>query len=969
MLELVNVKKIYTTKAGDTAALNDLSVTFPANGLVFVTGKSGSGKTTLLNVVGGLDGIDEGDIVIQGKKFSEFSDEEYDSYRNTFVGFIFQEYNLLSEYTVEKNIRIANELQGVESNIDEINKLLKEVDLEGLNNRLPSQLSGGQKQRVAIARALIKNPKIIMADEPTGALDSVTGVQVLETLKKLSKERLVLVVSHDLELAERYADRIIRLVDGKLVEDITLEDKTIEGNTAENEKDFIVKAGADLTKQETNDLVMAVKNKKNIVLSENITVRNKKATEYKEEKYNGEQVKLVSSKMKYRSAAELGLKSLVVKPLRLAFTILLSVIAFAVFGLFDTIASFENTKVLANLINNTREYNAIQISTEHVGSTETTKLTFSDAEIKKIKTQTGFNFRPIYDVNDKNYTGISKDVSITETLYSNHAIGKDYYMKSIDGFIEFGVDEITSDGIIDKNGFNYKILYGEYPTLKYKEGGVVDEDSFYNIAISSYMAESIIYWLQGNALNGQMISTPEELVVKNATITLSQKMYTIVGIIDCGEIPTKYDILKSKIPSKETNTLAGDLKTYINSGGYLLGYVADGYVEEYRKSKNRIVNYYTNEYKYTIDSLSVVSDTEDTRFYKASDIQNEKVVLFERAQYDKDGNKIVKEDKNILKDNEILISFENFKKMYRDEVERITGYKNYYSDKYTEATTILGTPLSTIERKQEAVEMLVEVFDKCQEPLVKHINLLKTTKGTAQRTSNQMKVVGFYFDVNNDIGASTTAWFPFAVNEATLETLGVYSEQGYYSKLIAPLASAGLSCLNTNGGNYLANCMTKESGMRIKWHNNEVLSMIDENGKMITDLTDLVLIIAIVLALFSVFMLFNYISTSIVAKRQSIGVLRALGSNSKNVFSMFITESLVISIINGVFASLVAWGGATFVNLYIRNVMDIALDFAIFGGRQIVIIFIAGIVTGVVSSILPIIKICKEKPVDLIRKP
>ena len=129
MLELINVKKIYTTKAGDTAALNGLSVTFPSKGLVFVTGKSGSGKTTLLNVVGGLDGFDSGDIVIQGKKFSEFTPEEYNSYRNTFIGFIFQEYNLLSEYTVEKNIRIATELQGLEPNLEEINSLLEQVEV------------------------------------------------------------------------------------------------------------------------------------------------------------------------------------------------------------------------------------------------------------------------------------------------------------------------------------------------------------------------------------------------------------------------------------------------------------------------------------------------------------------------------------------------------------------------------------------------------------------------------------------------------------------------------------------------------------------------------------------------------------------------------------------------------------------------------------------------------------------------
>ena len=384
MLQLQNVRKIYTTKAGNTAALDGLNILFPSNGMVFITGKSGSGKTTLLNVIGGLDGINEGDLIINGKKFSDFKEDEYNSYRNTYVGFIFQEYNLLQEYTVEKNIRIATELQGACITTERVNELLELVDLEGLNNRLPSQLSGGQKQRVAIARALVKNPQIIMADEPTGALDSVTGIQVMDTLKSLSKDRLVIVVSHDLELAERYADRIIRLVDGKVVEDVTLTDSTIEGNVFKNDDSFIVKSGAELSSEETVELVKAVKDKKNIVLSEDIKIRKREKTKIEFKEIANDGVKLVSSKMKYKSAAELGLKSLKVKPLRLAFTILLSVVAFAVFGLFDTVASYNNAKVISNLISG-GDYSAITLKSEYIGELKTTNINFSNQEIDNIK--------------------------------------------------------------------------------------------------------------------------------------------------------------------------------------------------------------------------------------------------------------------------------------------------------------------------------------------------------------------------------------------------------------------------------------------------------------------------------------------------------------------------------------------------------------------------------------------------------
>ena len=278
MLELKNVKKFYHTKAGTVNALDGVSLTFPSSGLIFILGKSGCGKTTLLNVIGGLDGIDEGEISIQDKNFSAFSAKEYDSYRNTVVGFVFQEYNLLSEYTVEYNIKIAMEMQGVPTDEERIDGLLKEFEIEGLRSRKPSELSGGQRQRVAIARALVKSPHIIMADEPTGALDSATGAQVFDTLKKLSKDKLVIVVSHDNEFAERYADRIIRLVDGKIVEDVTFTEKDLQTNVSLQENAVIIKEGAELSFEEKEILAKAVKERKRIEVTERVCFRDKKPT-------------------------------------------------------------------------------------------------------------------------------------------------------------------------------------------------------------------------------------------------------------------------------------------------------------------------------------------------------------------------------------------------------------------------------------------------------------------------------------------------------------------------------------------------------------------------------------------------------------------------------------------------------------------------------------------------------------------
>jgi len=169
MLEIKHLTKIYTTKGGAAVkALDDVSVSFPETGLVFLLGKSGSGKSTLLNLAGGLDEPTSGEIVVKGKSSADFSESDFDSYRNTYVGFVFQEYNVLSEFSVEDNVALALELQGKPKDREKIARILRSVELEAYAKRKPNTLSGGQKQRIAIARALIKDPEIIMADEPTG---------------------------------------------------------------------------------------------------------------------------------------------------------------------------------------------------------------------------------------------------------------------------------------------------------------------------------------------------------------------------------------------------------------------------------------------------------------------------------------------------------------------------------------------------------------------------------------------------------------------------------------------------------------------------------------------------------------------------------------------------------------------------------------------------------------------------------
>ena len=231
MIRFNNVSKEYKSKKGQiTKALTDININLGDKGLVFIIGKSGSGKSTLLNILGGLDSKTSGKIYIDNKNIDSFREKDYDSYRNTYIGFIFQDFNLLEEYNVFDNVMLSAKLLRKKVDKNEILNLLDRLGLKGLEYRNINELSGGQKQRVGIARALIKNPKVILADEPTGNLDSHSSLETFKLLKEISKEKLVVVVSHDLENANTFADKILELQDGKAIRnDLTTEE--LDDNT------------------------------------------------------------------------------------------------------------------------------------------------------------------------------------------------------------------------------------------------------------------------------------------------------------------------------------------------------------------------------------------------------------------------------------------------------------------------------------------------------------------------------------------------------------------------------------------------------------------------------------------------------------------------------------------------------------------------------------------------------------------
>lgn len=386
MLEVKNLVKKYVSKKGTVVkALDDVSIKFPNTGMVFILGKSGSGKSTLLNVMGGLDTPDSGEIIIKNKSSRNFLQSDFDCYRNTYLGFIFQEYNLLDDFNVEENISLALELQKKELNPFELTNILDKVGLRGLGKRKVSELSGGQKQRVAIARALVKNPDIIFADEPSGALDSNTGKQIFDTLKLLSEEKLVVIISHDRDFAEFYGDRIIELRDGKIYSDVTKTTGRFADKGIIELGNGVIKIakGRKLSSQDVqriNDIIG--RNSEDMYLSYN-TIFNQTIGSVIGDDSNAvsfiktneslifsddSHFEPIKSKLSWKKCIKMSLSIIKHKPIRLIITVLLCFISFTLFALTSIFATYNSTDSMTNTIktqNNeyipiSKAYNSVQ---------------------------------------------------------------------------------------------------------------------------------------------------------------------------------------------------------------------------------------------------------------------------------------------------------------------------------------------------------------------------------------------------------------------------------------------------------------------------------------------------------------------------------------------------------------------------------------------------------------------------------
>lgn len=908
MLETKSLTKVYRPKKGvPVTALSSVSLKFPDTGMVFLLGKSGSGKSTLLNLLGGLDSYDSGEIIIKGVSSKDFKQQHFDSYRNTYVGFIFQEYNILEGFTVGANIALALELQGKKATDEEINRILADVDLSGYGARRPNELSGGQKQRVAIARALVKNPKIIMADEPSGALDSETGKQVFETLKKLSKEKLVIVVSHDRDFADTYGDRIIELGDGKVISDTTVTEETqenngiiFEGNIAKIPMDYR------LTEEDRvaiNQYLERLQNGGELEFTGIKASRRFVPTEQDKIVVEDKSpFKLIKSKLSLKHSFKIGASGLKYKKFRLVMTVLLSCISFVLFGLVDTFSAYNHIKTTANSVYDSGiTYAAVSKNVlvgEGIDSYWRSGIKMDDADIADLASNIGIDFTGVYSGGYGSEFSLENNMGDKESpSYNDYGLSTE--LNRFSGIVE------ADDTDLDNRG--YTLLAGKMP-----------DGSKNEIAISEYLFETFKKYgyrkITVDEYNGHEKGKTESIDnyidIVGKELFVNNDNYTVVGVIDTHFDAERYESLGSDPDNGDAAAIVLDWVLYAefesaveyNYTGMMI--VGNGFLNRYFQSHAMYV-------QLNYGHLSLFSDNLHFGAYNAAKLNgiNDSDIVW------RNGKKTALGDKEIILSADLVIDFTGAAELGEDgkltlNWDRLNDSLNLEYYEYAEDTTYKDDGYT-----------VVGVYDNVTQP----------------RDVYGLAIVSDAF-----------------YNECFAEYDGNYD----FALAAMPKSKGDIQKL----AEY---CYTERDGVRFAL-NNPASFELDALDEVIKVLAKVFLYIGLGFAVFASFLLANFIATSISYKKQEIGILRAIGSRGNDVFRIFFAEAFIIAMINFVLACIGTGVITSIINSAIRStgILVTVLDFGI---RQIALLFVISVVVAAIASFLPVKKIASKKPIDAIR--
>lgn len=902
MLEIRDLCKVYRPKKGvPVTAVDHISLRLPDQGMVFLLGKSGSGKSTLLNLLGGLDTYDSGDILIKGTSTKTFRQQEFDSYRNTYVGFIFQEYNVLEEFTVGANIGLALELQGKKATDEQINAILQQVDLTGFGARRPNELSGGQKQRVAIARALVKEPKIIMADEPTGALDSDTGRQIFDTLKKLSAQRLVIVVSHDREFAEQYADRIIELADGHVISDCTYlpETATAESGLTYSGDTVTIAPGYHLTEEDraainayldklqTGSTLRAVHcGSKRVMATDNDAIQTAQGD-----------LNLVRSRLPLRNAFKIGGSSLKHKKLRLVITILLSCIAFGLFGLADTFGSYNHIQACTDSLQDSHiDYATMQKAIRQKNDNNEKNAYYQDGynltqqDIDTIQKETGLSMKGIY-------VPIEANLSLSNHFHNSDSEKEKSRRAAyqFNGFAEVTASELTNYG--------YALAAGYMPN------GDRDE-----VAITAYCADSFLRYGFTDTVSGKPLAVKTYADFVGKKLALDGYDYTITGVVDTRFDTTRYAFLDepsdnlSNAQRLKMFALMEELNAAQNYSLHTTLFTGTGRVQKMIESGHTLrplrfsyLYFYAENGEGSLDPSYIGS---------LEDVKNTPIVWLDGKERTQLGEKeLVISPEMAGLHEEDLTDTEAVKQSLITWQQRMGSWQEDSQRCFQDG-----------EHKEIGGYQVVGFLDTSRAPSLRRVVLTSTSMRDAFTQSNA----------------------------------------GPYAMAIGAMPK------EKDAIRQLVSFCYREDDIRFSLKN-AVTYELDVIHEMLEVLSNVFLWIGVGFAVFAALMLANFISTSISYKKQEIGILRAIGSRSNDVFRIFFSESFIIAMINLVLSGIGVATATALINGAVRAKMDILLTVLHFGVRQVFLLLVISLAVAAIASFFPVQRIASKRPIDAIR--
>ncbi len=932
MLELRGLKKTYVSDKGtDCVALNNVNLAFGNSGLVFILGRSGSGKSTLMNAIGGLDSTDEGEIIINGTSNKDFTDKDFDSFRNTHIGFIFQEYNLMPEFNVYDNVALATELQNRKVDKTAILSLISEIGLDGLAKRKISELSGGQKQRVSIARALSKNPNIILADEPTGNLDKRTSDQIFTILKELSKTKLIIVVTHDHESASRFGDRIITFSDGKIANDT---------------QNYLTNFASPFLKNSV--------------------------------KAPPEKLVLKQAKLPKKTAFRIALSSVLSKKIRLIFTVLLVVIAVSIFGFGQVIGNYDVQQSSIYTMENIGE-TTILIRKGSLDSTYgTPEYDFdyiNDATLAYIQeTYPQFEYSEMITLNGYDY-------------YVSAGVNNDYLNEPIGGFIVSSVEKLAN------MGYDF---YGDYPVYD-NELALNETIAFLLMCYSpetlggvlgSDLADSLIYLI----LLDMVFSLDEDILLTNYGLTYLTLIEQLGAVFndDAANADALFD--NAELCSYVFSAFPTSFLRYVDSiyieGSYYditgicsnnLGEILPSVLNDDISVDNITMEQYTylynfeNIYTYifvgeTFADTYVGDGAQMKSFYASKTVQNGDTNMLQNVMIKCNAQWLAR---NPYIGEPIVIDGETY--------VIVTGEINLNDDEMIVSSTYFDNSYGDIDDFDTSLDLRSSSY-KYKAQLSFSNSKLSSTKKTSK-----IKIVGV-FDYYAAVADYTAESKYDTVAEADRGYISidmgtvVFVSDNVCETYTDVLTLTGTLWGNTFGDNdeqlaFWADVGSFEEGGLMLYHANSTSDAVYTIYNYLAIAKTIFTLIGYLMGVFSIALLCNFMSVSVLGKKREIGILRALGSRKVDILKIFMYESFMICIATTFFTILGIIGLTYAVNAIICYALSVFLNSAVIGSIAILtlsslpFIFSTLIIACIISlaTAIPVLKISNMKPIDAIK--